>query len=259
MGSWSFDNRDADGNPGLNPTATTGMVSGPDTPPLGSGSAHLATGNGTTGGDGSAELRDTEFAGVKLSDLTALSYSTYDVANNGSQFPFLGLVISTTGDSSTTDDILFFEPPYQTAGSSGPGVPDQGPTAMNTWQTWNAFEGGWWDNNNICGDGGTNTMTFANCIANFPDAVIGTQGTLGGIRLDVGIADPMNTFDGNVDNFTIGFTPSVSSLAPVAGVLDTFNFDPDATTSPVPEPPTYGLVLAGAALVALAKLRSRSA
>src|ERR1019366_9111912 len=50
MGNWAFDNRDAAGVVGAESTASGGMVTGPATPPLGIGSANLATGNGTIGG-----------------------------------------------------------------------------------------------------------------------------------------------------------------------------------------------------------------
>ena len=138
MGNWAFDNRDSFGVVGANPTGSGGMVTGPATPPLGTGSANLATGNGTSGGDGSEELRNTGYAGVALSAITALSYSTYTTVNNGQQFPYLGLMIATTG-SGAPDDILFFEPPYQTPSAGNPSLPDQGVTALNTWQTWKTF------------------------------------------------------------------------------------------------------------------------
>ncbi len=137
MGSWAFDNRDVNGIVGANPTGQGAMVSGPGAPPIGTGSAQLATGNGAAGGDGAEELRSTGYAGTLLSSLTALSYSTYVTANNGQQFPYFGLMISLTGGS-TVDDIIFFEPPYQTPGTGNSGLPNQGATALNTWQTWNA-------------------------------------------------------------------------------------------------------------------------
>jgi len=65
------------------------FVAGPSTPPLGVGSLQLATGDGTTGATCSAALRNSNYNNVPLSSLTALSYSTYDQVNNGSQFPVL--------------------------------------------------------------------------------------------------------------------------------------------------------------------------
>ena len=223
MGSWAFDNRDGNGVIGANPTASAGMVTGPSTPPLGTGSANLSTGNGTTGGDGASELRNTAYAGVPLSAITALSYSTYNTLNNGQQFPYLGLTISTTGPG-PTDDILFFEPPYQTPTSGNPSLPNQGATALNTWQSWNALTGGWWDNNGTANPGtGVESLSFF--LAQFPNATIENAASgLGGVRFDVGFASPGDQFNGNIDAFTIG----------VNGSNTTFNFDPAVATTPLP-------------------------
>jgi hypothetical protein len=94
MGTWAFANSDVNRTVGNNTTGVGQMVTGPATPPLGSGSANLATGNGAAGGDGAEILSNTAYAGVALSSLTALSYSTYDTVNNGQQFPYLQLEIS---------------------------------------------------------------------------------------------------------------------------------------------------------------------
>ena len=125
---WSFDNRDSNGVI----IATTGSyVSGPATPPLGTGSANLTTGNGTTGGDSGSELRNSGYAGTALDSISALSYSTYATSWNGQQLPYLMLYLS-------NGDRLTFEPTYS---------PAQGAVALNTWQTWNALAGGWYDDN----------------------------------------------------------------------------------------------------------------
>jgi hypothetical protein len=120
------------------------MVTGPGTPPLGSGSAQLAVPAGQ--GGNSSQLFETLSSPLALSSLTSLSYSTYDTANNGQQFPFLKLYLD-------NGDALYFEPPYQTPGTGGPAVVDQGPTALNQWQTWNALSGAWWDDNTELGSG----------------------------------------------------------------------------------------------------------
>ncbi len=221
------------------------IVSGPGTPPGGQGgSAHLAT--GTLQGDGSSQILNTAFAGTKLSSLTSLSYSAY-MANNGptnnQQFPYMQLFVSLDGDTQTLTgglynsnsanyDILTFEPPYQTPGTGGPTIPNQQPTALNTWQNWNALIGGWWDSNQIIGKGyggydevgllSTLTALYPNAtIVNFDNTFLGgaTPTTFGGLGLYVGFADNTSTFDGNVDNISIGTT---------TGGTTTYAFSPNS-------------------------------
>jgi hypothetical protein len=244
MGNWAFDNRDSNGVVGANLTGQGSMVLGPATPPIGTGSAHLATGNGIVGGDGAEELRNTGFAGTHLSALTSLSYSTYMTQNNGQQFPYFGLQISLTGGSSV-DDIIFFEPPYQTPATGNPSLPNQGDTALNTWQTWDALSGGWEDNNGNC-NGGTGVKSLSTCLGtDFNNAtIVNSANGLGGVRFDVGFASNTDVFNGYVDNFTIG----------VNNVNTTYNFDPNRTAA-VPEPMTIALF--GAGLAGAAALRRR--
>lgn len=236
MGSWAFANSDVNGTVGANPTGSGGMVTGPATPPLGVGSAQLSTGDGTTGGDGAEILSTTGYSGVALSSLTSLSYSTYDTLNNGQQFPYLQLEVETSGG---TYDQLFFEPPYQTPTTGNSSLPNQGATAMNTWQSWNVLEGGWWDNNGSCGSPGTGVASLSACEAALPGATIvnsyGTTGVLtgvGGVQFTVGFGNPSDQFNGYVDAFTIGD----------ANGTTTFDFEPSAA---VPEAGTWALMLLG--------------
>jgi hypothetical protein len=205
MGNWAFDNRDAGGMIGAESTASGGMVTGPATPPLGTGSANLATGNGTTGGDGAEEIRDTGYVGLALSSINALSYSTDATAWNGQQLPYLVLYLS-------NGDRLFFEPTY---------TPAQGAVALNTWQTWNAFTGNWYDDDGNGNPGVDNVISFSAMVADNPGATIVNQSNgLGGIRLTSGFASPSDQFNAYVDNVTINDT--------------TFNFDPNAAATPLP-------------------------
>lgn len=219
MDSWATQTRDPAGVPVASNDpychGSVNFVPGPATPPLGVGSAELKTGNGTTGGDCSAELRNSAYSGVKLSSLTALSYWTYDVANNGSQFPYLELNIDTTGTGAAPNDALFFEPPFQSTGNGGTDCAHQANTAMNTWQQWDALHGCWWSN---YGDlnAGTGTGTLADYLAVHPNATIVNSSSGGGVHLVVGFASPTDQFDGNVDAFTINsttydFEPSLPS------------------------------------------------
>ncbi len=201
-GQHQWHSRVTDGNG--NPDPSYGMVTfvtGPGTPPRGVGSLRLETNLGK--GDGSAQMRSTRYGGVKLSNLTELSYYAYSQMNNGQQFPFLGLNVSNTGGS-TTDDILFFEPPYQFPGAGNPTCAHQTPPVMFTWQKWDALSGCWWDNNGELGFGGIDTQPLSTYIALHPNAAIVNANGVGGLRLAVGFASFFDKFDGNIDMVTVG-------------------------------------------------------
>jgi hypothetical protein len=228
MDGWAFLTTDADGVAAPGNGNTAQMVTGPATPPLGTGSAQLGTASGQ--GDTSSQIRNTAYAGTPLADLTVLSYSTYMTANNGQQFPYIELNIATTG-SGAPDDILFFEPPYQTPTSGNPNLLNQGDSVLNTWQTWNALAGGWWDNNGVLNPG-TGVGSLADYLVTYPDATIeNSSAGYGGVRLTVGFASPEDNFNGYVDNVTIGTT----------GGTTTYDFEP----ATVPEPTTAGCFLLG--------------
>jgi PEP-CTERM motif len=219
---------------------TAAFVTGPGTPPLGIGSAHLATTAG--GGDGGAMIGTAALDGLPLSAITSLSYSTYMTTNNAQQFPYIAISFASTGVGPADDNIIF-EPPYQTAATGNPSLPDQGPTALNTWQTWDAEDGGWWDGNGVAGTPGSGVMSLATAVADYPNAVIADFpapfDSFLGVEFQVGLGSAGETFDGNVDNVTLG----------VNGVDTTYDFEPAA----VPEPASFSLLGIGA----LALLRRR--
>jgi hypothetical protein len=206
------------------PDGAVEFVPGPGLPPIGVGSARLFTG---TNGDLGAELRLSTFDGTPLVNLTDLRYWTYDRINNGQQWPYIILNIDLNGDN-TVDDLLFFEPAFQTPASGNPTLPDQGPPVLNTWQDWNALAGGWWSLNSIGGaTPGTGVKPLSTYLAAAPTArIIASPSGLGGIRLVHGFASPGDVFDGNVDAFSIQTTST--------GITTTYNFDP---LVPVPPPP----------------------
>jgi hypothetical protein len=253
MNGWTLNSFDGNGNiVNSGPyDGTAAMTTGPATPPLGVGSAHLATPVGA--GDGAAAIATESYDGTPLASITALSYYAYDVTNNMQQFPYLGISINTgaidlSGDGGALagmTDTIFFEPPYQQAATGNPGLPDQGPTTQNVWQGWNAYVGGYWDNDGVATPG-TGVMPLSTFKTDFPDATIQNGGFagLGGIALQVGFGSSGETEDGYVDAFTIG----------VAGVNTTYDFEPDS----VPEPASAGLLLVGGA-TALMRRRRRTA
>jgi hypothetical protein len=183
--------------------ATTGsisFVSGPATPPLGTGSVKLTVG---ANGDSYPTLRYGGYNGVALANVTAFSYSTYVTQfGTGGQAPYIDLKIDYTGDGSA-DDTLTFEPIYQTAQ----------PVALNTWQTWNALAGRWWSDNS---GGPPPFYTIPQYLAAHPTAKIVNTAT-GGVRLAAGCGGAAWTnFVGYADNLTIGVSAS----------NNTFNFEP---------------------------------
>lgn len=242
------------------------FVAGPTGQPIGTGSANLYLLNGT--GDGNAVLATNFGAGTPLSSITSLSYYTYSTQNNGQQFPFLRLNINLEGEANgPVDDSLFFEPPYQTPGSGNPSLPNQGATSMNTWQSWNAETGGWWDNLGIFNPGTTegsnlgvgSLSNFLTALASYVESQNGgvlpadydpvlTSGSTnsvprGAISFNVGESSQGDSYNGYVDDFTIG----------INGVDTTYNFDP----SPAPEPAEFvGLIgMAGVGLILIGRRR----
>ena len=224
MQGWSLNTTGSGSNVPAVTDGTAALVYGPGTPPLGVGSAQLNPGSD---GSASAQLRNSDYNNVSMSSLTTLKYSTYETAWNGQQDTFLTLYIDSTGTGSAYNDRWWFEPAY---------TPTQGPPALNTWQTWDLLAGKWYNDNGPSGPG-SNAITFAQLLAQEPNARIVNGGSVyGGIRLADGFASPGDSFNAYVDNFQIGTALGVT----------TYDFEP----VPVPEPAT--LVLAGAALVGLA-------
>ncbi|HYH05475.1 MAG TPA: Calx-beta domain-containing protein [Thermoanaerobaculia bacterium] len=188
-------------------TASTTIVSGPGTPPMGDGSLQLAI--GADGAD-AAQARNDAYDGQLLRDLSSLLYSTY-VQNPGSgeQAPYVILNVDFDGNG-TTDDFLFFEPVYQTAGFF-PSHP-QPAIVVGSWQQWDARSGGWWAVNNTGGAGpGVNVKPLADIIDVQPDARLATD-VGGSVRIVAGFgAGAWDNFLGNADALQISFaTPTTT-------------------------------------------------
>jgi hypothetical protein len=181
------------------------FVPGPGTPPLGSGSLHLVTPVGPAGNLGQAkvQLGNGDYTGTLLSAIDNMSYSTYrSSASTGSavQVPAYELAVNTSAGFTT----LVFEPVYNT---------DQGAIVNDTWQSWDAFNGGnarWWSSHAI--GGGQCAFdcyrTWSQIVADNPGASI--QGEL----INQGSGNP--GIDANVDAYTFGAN----------GNATTWNFDP---------------------------------
>ena len=210
------------------PTVTSDTVTfrtGPGTTPDGEGSVQVATGNGTTGGTCNSAIRSSSYAGVKLATLTSLSYWSYSSVNNGQQFPFLELNVNYGEGGTTADDTVFFEPPYQTPTTGSASCPNQGATAMTTWQDWTALHGCWWSNSGNFGNPGTGVEPISALLATHPDAYIvnASQSFItatahvdipsvheGGLAVEVGEGGTTTTFQGNAGEVTVGTAASTT-------------------------------------------------
>jgi VCBS repeat-containing protein len=201
---WAFYN---DGGAG----GTNSFMTGPGTPPLGTGSVRLQI----TGDTDGYILYKSAWGGTLLSNFTSLSYSTYhDPSSLGSATHLPALVINVDYNLSDTDTPwqgrLIYDP-YLTPGN----IPVKG-----TWQTWNALIGLWWatdaPGNAICPQSAP--CTLSTIIAAYPN--IGVLVPTAGIGFKVG-SGWENGFIGNVDKFVIG--TSVTT--------DTYDFEPN--THPV--------------------------
>ncbi|MEX2546682.1 MAG: hypothetical protein WD830_02705 [Chloroflexota bacterium] len=180
---------------------------------MGTGSAQFNIG---ADGDSAAQLANSAYAGTRLDSLTALSYSTYvQQDGSGGQAPYLILRVDNDGNG-TIDDLIFFEPVYQTA-TFFPSNP-QPSLALATWQSWDALNGGWWSLNGIAGAGpGTDVKSLDDYLAAEPDATITNTLTAGGVRIVTGFgAGAWDNFVGNADSFTINGT--------------TYDFEPNLST-----------------------------
>ncbi|MGD9890563.1 MAG: right-handed parallel beta-helix repeat-containing protein [Dehalococcoidia bacterium] len=187
-------------------TGSASFVTGPATPPLGTGSARL-----TVNDTGRYNLVTYAHAGTRLDAITALSYSTYRTAGGSA----LAASLQLNFDSDLTDTNidwqgrLIYEPYH--AHTVNPGV----------WQTWNtqdnAAGGNWWFSDGTLSATCSQavTCTWSQVVTAFPNG--GIRVTDGALLLRAG-GPWAGGFDGNVDALTIG----------VSGSNTTYNFEPDA-------------------------------
>jgi len=192
MHGWAFIDDNGHGGVGQ-------MVSGPGTPPLGSGSAELSLSASNQG----YMLATGAYTGTKLSDITNLGYSSYQSG------PLLAISlqfdIKYTPDATVYQGRLVFEP-YQNGHA----------TVGSGWQSWSPLDGIWWatkaPGNVLCSQ--QSPCTWNQVLAAWPDATIG-ENTL------FKAGSNWSSFDGNVDAFTIG----------ISGVDTTYDFEPTLTPS----------------------------
>jgi len=180
------------------PNGTGSFVTGPATPPMGTGSARLTV--DATGGQIIGKLA---YGGTRLDQITQLTYSTYQNNNTNTAaaiaFQF-NLDEDLTDANTAFQGRLVYEPTYDTSVTVQQGV----------WQNWNVLSptAKFWASPNAnstidtaCPQG--NPCTLAQVLAAYPNLGIHASPTLGAVIFKVG-GGIGSAFDGNVDKFTIG-------------------------------------------------------
>lgn len=150
---------------GTPPTAGA-FVTGPGTPPAGTGSFQTTTANGSE----KVFLFNYDHVGKTIGTIDDISYWTYRTAGSAQQVTALNVQIDKNGGTLQPGDFatLVFEPVYNT---------DQGAVVSGQWQDWIADGSGiWWSTQPINGQcaGATSTcdQTWDYIVANNPTATI---------------------------------------------------------------------------------------
>lgn len=164
------------------------FVQGPGNPPSGCSSIVFNTPNSID----KAFIYNFDQVGTLLSSITALSYATYQSTGISYQVTGLNLEVDFDGPGSAGKSVLVFEPVYNT---------NQGNIIANTWQTWDALNGGnaiWWSPQGIPGScSGYCYVQWKDIVKNNPDAVI-----IGGFGINQGSGN--QGLISAADNLTIG-------------------------------------------------------
>ena len=173
-------------------TPTFGFVVGPATPPSGAGSVAFGLPASVDG----AAIGSANHNGLRLADITALSYSSYQsVAPQAGSLQF-NIDYDDTDSALGWQGRLVFEP--LTAGT----------VLAGTWQNWDALSGTWWSTGTpVVGDVAgavacpqAAPCTWATVLSTYPDAAI--HSTLGAVLLKGGSGWPAG-WQGNVDSLRI--------------------------------------------------------
>lgn len=204
---WTFSKTDDGGTLDAG-SGSIAAVTGPGTPPQGSGSFNLLV---PTGSDG-ARLSTDLFDGMPLSDIAHFSYSTYasDVGATD-QLPYLTMWVDCFGPEGGEPGLarFEFEPYYSTIAADEGG--SQANIAMDTWQTWDVANGLFYDAGYGPGGG---FFSLSSILGDFPEATISGMRAGGSIRFASGYASGTDSFDVNIDGLRINNT--------------TYDFEPEA-------------------------------
>jgi len=207
-------------------TGSQGFAQGPAKPPAGHGSYRLSVGSNGTSNE---TIRSHVIDGRRLTDLTALRYWSYEGRfGSDARAVYLRLAVDRTGNG-TTDDILMFQPA------------DQASVKLNTWQSWDAVQGGWRSERTPTPSG--RLVTLSQYQSLYPNSRVATDNG-GGLRIGAGCGGAAwSNFTGYVDAVTVGAggngtnpvtptanptTPGVGKAPPAPTVSTLFDFEPAA-------------------------------
>ncbi len=186
--------------------------------PLPNGSARL-----TVDANGRMALGTLNYGGIKLSDITRLTYSSWQQSPNAATAPALQFdVKSYVSGAAAYEGRLVFEP-YQTPGNT---------VQQGVWQDWDAIASGngrWWGSPGVnVGDRPISDAcpqsapcTWTTIVNNFGNATIRPIANNGVLMFRAG-GPVTNNFTGFVDNFEIGVSTGNS----------TFDFQSDGNDVP---------------------------
>jgi len=224
--SWFFYNDETD----TIDSSIGSFVDGPETAPLGDGSAEMSV-----SGSQRRNLATYQAKDIKLADIKMLSFSTYSQsAGNGSpaseRAPYLNFNVD-FNDTDAWQNRLVFVPAVN------------GVVENDEWQNWDAIDGGdamWcWSKMTSCGgsltqwpDGNINVYrTWDELIAAFPNIQTRSTDSWFGFRVGEPYADG---FTGNIDNFVIGVKTGTNIHT------ETYDFEPEEVESITPQDETSG-------------------
>jgi hypothetical protein len=218
-------------------TSSEQFVTGPATPPLGAGSLELTT----TDVAGHQQYLEGAQLGTLLSAIDEMAYSTYrHSASTGTPTTVAAInlaIFDNISGSGTGFNTLVFEPYLN---------PTEGPVLSDTWQTWDAFNGGaglWHATHNVGTILAGTAAPWSAFLTQAPNATVLGYGPNQGSN-NPGIIS-------NVDALSIG----------TAAAETTYDFEP-APQNAVPEAPMAALLLgaglAAGAVVLVTRRRRRS-
>jgi hypothetical protein len=215
------------------------FANGPSTPPLHKGSLEFDA--PVNGHARHVRMRNSEYAGIRLSSITELSYSTFiQKAGANRDAPLLVLLVDTTNDGIEDTHLSFvprFQNPNDTTGfptkygwfkpkkTNDKSIRWQLTIQQKVWQNWDALHGAWhtWPAPGAKKfDANPPLLSLASFIAQHPNARIVNDKLGGGVRLQAGGIPMADNFIGNADAFAIGINGK-TTIYDFEWVTDTAN------------------------------------